>query len=105
MKKIILLTIMAMLFTGCGGDTTTTNETVSINCGDGGCGDLVIGDNNEIHKGEESQASDTASIDFDMDNFDKSLSKKVCNDFGFFFCTAANACQPTPLKSGTCPNK
>lgn len=108
MKKIImaLIALVAVVaLVGCGDTITEQGDSVSVNCGEGGCGDVVVGDGNEIHKGEESQSDATSSVEFDLDNFDKSLSQKECNDLGFFYCTLANECQPQPLNSGSCPNK
>lgn len=108
-NTMILMSVIAALtlFTGCG-DTITENnagDTTSVNCGDGGCGDVVVGDNNQLHSGEESQSDVTSSVDFDLANYSKDLSQSECNDLGFFYCTLANECQPTPKDTGTCPNK
>ena len=108
MKKTILLVLIAtgiFALNGCSDTITEQGDNVSVNCGEGGCGDVIVGDNNQIHNGEESQADATSSVDFDLDNFDAKLSQRECNDLGFFYCTLVNECQPQPLDSGSCPNR
>jgi len=103
MKKLIMaIMVMAFALSGCTGDNTEVGDSISIDCGDGGCGDMVVGDGNTLHAGEDNQG--TSSVDFDLDNFDRSLSHGECNDLGFFYCTIENECLPQPLNAGTCPN-
>jgi len=106
MKKMILIGLMiaALMFSGCGDTISAQGDTVSVDCGEGGCGDITVGDGNTLHDGEDSTGV-TPSVAFDLDNFDKDLKQGECNDLGFFFCTLANECLPQPLTSGTCPNK
>jgi len=112
MKKMTLigLMIVALMLGGCGDTISEQGDTVSVDCGDGGCGDITIGDGNTLHDentlhDDEDSTGVTPSVAFDLDNFDKDLSQGECNDLGFFFCTVANECLPQPLTSGTCPNK
>ena len=106
MKKLtIMMMMMIFLMVGCGDTITEYGDSVSVNCGEGGCGDITVGDNNEIHKGEESQSGTTPSVEFDLNNFDKSLTQGECNDLGFFYCTVVGECLPQPLDTGSCPNK
>jgi len=98
--KYILLALVAIGLSGCGDESTTVTETInSIQCGDGGCGDVIIGDGSGLHTGTE--PDDEASI-YDARLFEEGLTQTECNDLGFFYCIIEQECLNQPSTGGTC---
>jgi len=100
--KYLLLALVAIGLSGCGDESTTVTETInSIQCGDGGCGDVVIGDGSGIHTGTEPD-EDAGDEAYDSALFEVGLTQTECNDLGFFYCTIEQECLNQPSDSGTC---
>jgi len=103
MKKIFAIAAIIMgmfLFTGCG-EQTADGATVSVECGEGGCSDITIGDGN-LQTTSTGVDGTTPSVAFDLDNYDETYDASTCNDLGFFYCSIEQKCLPQPLNTGTC---
>jgi len=104
MKKMLkislvaLLTLSAFTFTGC--DASKQGDTVSINCGDGGCGDVTVGDGNEYHYANDGTGANDPY--FGDVPYDATFNKAECNQAGYFFCSIEQKCLNKPLTGGSC---
>ena len=129
MKKIILLSALAFMFTACGedstrgdnrGDTTVTNTAIDSGGGDVTINDVEIsGEGTYIQNadgtvtystGDGFTSGDIGSGDSDGDGvpdvevgvYDPAYDASQCRAAGFFFCTLEGRCLDQPASGGTC---
>ncbi len=116
MKKMILMSLVAFAIVGCGadgesnsasdqrGDTTVTtittegdvevknvtvtDEGVYVDCGVGGCGDIVMDNEGDIVIGDRVAPSEAFDLDGDGQDDDG-----TCPE-GYFFCPIEGKCVP-----------
>ena len=91
---------------------TTTENGVYVDCGGGGCGDVLVG--NEITTTTTTTEPDVTTMPIDgNDSRDgtyqaddgASWDQDTCNEHGYFFCTDEMKCLDKPLfgeDAGTC---
>ena len=115
MKRFILALILVLGLVGCGessgdstsdvrGDTSTTvietegdvtvkevtvtDEGVYIDCGVGGCGDVIVGNEGDVTVGDRVSPSEEFDLDGDGEDDDG-----TCPE-GYFYCSIEGKCVP-----------
>ena len=120
MKKIILLSALAFMFTACGetsgdadyrGDTTVNTTTIDSGGGDVTINDVEVDGNGTYIYNEDGTVtystgdgytSGDASDSTPTGDYDESYDAAECADNGYFYCTLENKCLDQPVTGGTC---
>ena len=127
MKKIILLSALAFMFTACGEDgarstTTTTNTTIDSGGGDVTINDVEVSDEGTyIYNSDGTVTFTTGSenviqpadgdsngdgvADVIVGDYDEGYDQAQCNAAGFFYCSIENKCLNQPSDAGTCTSR
>ena len=122
MKKIILLSALAFIFTACGetsgdadyrGDTTVNTTTIDSGGGDVTINDVEVDGNGTYIYNEDGTVTYSTGDGFTntsgadaiveaSDGFDEGYDQAECTAAGYFYCTLNNICVNQPADAGTC---
>jgi len=105
MKKLIFAVLAMFLLVACGVDYNSNNVSNTDSGNVDNTDNSVVLDGNATYYNDGSGYNDdntTKDPYFGDIPFDPKLSKKKCNDAGYFYCNIDQVCVNKPLTGGSC---